>query len=483
MLWVVVILFSFSLLYIFLFSLGQLHLTWIYLRHSKKVESVATPKNWPDVTIQLPIYNEKYVVERLLRSVTSLDYDPRKLEIQILDDSNDETTELLLRQLESLRQLGLDIKLIHRENRLGFKAGALEHGLKTARGEFIAIFDADFMPDNDFLIKTIPHFEHRDVGMVQTRWGHVNRDYSTLTRLQAFGLDAHFSIEQVARNAHNSFINFNGTCGVWRKACIEEAGGWSHDTLTEDLDLSYRAQLKGWKFKYLEGVETPGELPVLMPSIKTQQFRWNKGAAETAKKHFINVSLADLPLTNKVHAFFHLFNSTVFVSLFVAAVLSIPMLYIKDAHPEIKWLFNMGLVFLIGFFSIAVFYWIGTQRVHRNSTSFFILFPGFLIVSMGLSLHNGIAVMEGLLGRKTSFIRTPKFNILHKDDKWRKDSYLNLKLDFKTVAEGLCCLYFVFGIIVGISMRDFGLVFFHAMLACGFGAVFYYSVKPVLHGK
>jgi cellulose synthase/poly-beta-1,6-N-acetylglucosamine synthase-like glycosyltransferase len=477
----ITILYSLSLLYIFLFSMGQLHLTWIYLKTRKNVKAETVElTSLPMVTVQLPIYNEKYVVERLLDAVSQFDYPKEKLEIQILDDSTDETTEIILKKIESLRPLGLNFKLIHRENRVGYKAGALDHGFHIASGEFIAIFDADFIPSPEFLRKTLPHFNSEKIGVVQTRWGHINKKYSLLTQLQAFGLDAHFSIEQTAREAAGSFINFNGTCGVWRKKCIADAGGWSNDTLTEDLDLSYRAQLNGWKFHYLEEIETKGELPVIMPAIKSQQYRWNKGAAETARKNFGNVLRSPLPLKNKIHAFFHLFNSSVFVCLLIAAMLSIPMLYIKSNHPEFTWLFNLGIVFLGGFLSITLFYWVATKRFNDldRKKIFWSLYPRFLIVSMGLSLHNGLAVLEGLIGRKTPFIRTPKFNVTLKGDSWKHNSYIKTKINWLTLMEGILCLYFLFGIAAGITLHDGGLIFFHAMLALGFGSVFFYSVKP-----
>lgn len=435
------------------------------------------------VTVQLPVYNEKYVIERLLDAVSQLDYPKEKLEVQILDDSTDETTSLIRKKLASLATTGTDIKLLHRDHRVDFKAGALDHGLQTARGEFIAIFDADFIPGPDFLRKALPPFQDPSIGVVQTRWSYVNEDYSLLTQLQAFGLDAHFSIEQTARNAAGSFINFNGTCGIWRKECIEASGGWSADTLTEDLDLSYRAQLQGWNFKYIEHISTPGELPVIMPAIKMQQYRWNKGGAETARKHFMRVVLSKAPLLKKVHAFFHLFNSSVFAALLVAGVLSIPMLSIKNSHPELKWLFNTGIVFLAGFMSIAFFYWTATRQFHNNAGRKFInLFPRFLIVSMGLSLHNGIAVLEGFLGIRTPFMRTPKFNITSKKDHWKNNTYFKPTLTLLTALEGLLCLYFIAGIGFGIYLHDNALIIFHSMLALGFGSVFYHSVKPLTHG-
>lgn len=478
---VVTILFALSLLYIFLFSLSQLHLTWIYMRSAKINREKKIITDFPTVTIQLPLFNEKYVVERLLEAVSKINYPQDKLEIQVLDDSTDETTEIVKNKIEVLRKKGVDITLLHRTIRTGFKAGALESGLEKAKGEFIAIFDADFIPDPDFLFNTIPLFENDGVGMVQTRWGHLNKNYSLLTQLQSFGLDAHFSIEQSARKAAGSFINFNGTCGVWRKKCIEDAGGWSFDTLTEDLDLSYRAQLKGWEFKYMEDFATPGELPVIMQAIKSQQYRWNKGAAETARKLFFHVLKSKVSLITKIHAFFHLFNSSVFVSLFIAAFLSIPMLYIKHDHPGIDWVFHAGMIFLLGFLSISFFYWIATKRFYKDSPGkkFALLFPQFLIVSMGLSLHNGLAVMEGLVGRKTPFIRTPKFNVIHNSDRWSGNTYIKPSLTLLTLLEGFLSVYFIFGIVAGIILKENGMLLFHIMLALGFGSVFFYSVKPI----
>jgi len=271
---VLVIGYGISLFFLFLFSLSQLHLTLVYVKSKHKKRIIPTElTDYPAVTVQLPVYNEKYVVERLIRAVAQFDYPKDKLEIQILDDSTDETTSIIEEAIQPLKLQGLNMQVIHRENRDGFKAGALDKGFQSASGEFIAIFDADFIPPSDFLKKTLPYFANPQTGVVQTRWAHINKDYSLLTQLQAFGLDAHFSIEQHARQESGSFINFNGTCGVWRKATIADAGGWRFDTLTEDLELSYRAQLKKWKFVYLEDVSTPGELPVVMPAIKSQQYR------------------------------------------------------------------------------------------------------------------------------------------------------------------------------------------------------------------
>ena len=481
--YLVAFLYTIALLYIFLFSLSQLHLAWFYRKKGNisTQESALNLSTAPAVTVQLPIYNERYVVERLLDSIARFKYPKEKLEIQVLDDSTDETSAIVANRVTELCQQGFDAIHIRRSHREGFKAGALQYGLELAKGEFLAIFDADFLPEPDFLLKTLPHFENQEIGMVQTRWGHVNKDYSLFTRLQAFGLDAHFSVEQQGRSNAGSFINFNGTAGIWRKSCIQQSGGWSAETLTEDLDLSYRAQFKGWKFKYLEDVVSPAELPVLMPAIKSQQFRWNKGAAETAKKNLRRILNSDWKLSKKSHAFFHLFNSSVFVFLLLAALLSIPMLFIKDAFPEFNVLFNLGAIFLLGFFSIAYFYWIANRQVTKEKPFRYFLktFPAFLTVSMGLSLHNSIAVLEGLFGFKSPFVRTPKFDIRHSNDQLRRNVYIRRQVNGSTWMEGILSLYFAFGIAAGIYLGDFGLLIFHIMLCLGFATVFLQSVKRV----
>jgi len=474
----------FSLTIIFIFSLGQLHLTLHFLKakKEKKKRCKLTFASPPFVTIQLPVFNEKYVIERLIEAVANIDYPSEYLEIQVLDDSDDETTTLARQKIEALKaEKNLDIQLIRRPERSGFKAGALAYGMKIAKGEYIAIFDADFLPKPNFLKETLPQFTDKNIGMVQTRWGHINRNYSLLTQIQAFGLDAHFTIEQTGRLHAGSFINFNGTAGVWKKACIEGAGGWQSDTLTEDLDLSYRAQMKGWQFRFLQDIESPAELPVTMPAVKSQQFRWNKGAAETARKHLWNVLKMPIKLTHKLHAFFHLLNSTVFFFLVIAAIISIPMLFIKDSHPELALIFNLGAVFVIGFFFIFFFYWVSVRAVEpgRNFLKFIKTFITFLAVYMGLSLHNAIAVTEGWLGFKTPFIRTPKFNVKQKTDSWKGNVYLKRKISFGTLTEGVLALYFAFGIFTAFWLGDGGLLLFHLMLTLGFGTVFITSVRNI----
>ncbi len=465
---------------LFIYSMGQLHLTFAYLKaHKSKDESTPSLEKYPLVTVQLPIYNEKYVIERLIDSICKLDYPDDRLEIQVLDDSTDESVEIAAKKIREYQQQGINIKHIQRPTRTDFKAGALAYGLNQAKGEFIAIFDADFLPPTNFLLKTIPHFNTRKIGVVQTRWGHINKEYSLFTKMQAFALNAHFSVEQTGRSYSQSFINFNGTGGVWRKECIENAGGWNAETLTEDLDLSYRAQLKGWKFKYLEEVESPAELPVIMPAIKSQQYRWNKGAAETAVKNLGKVFKSPLPLKTKLHATFHLLNSSIFVLLLIGGIISLPVLYIKYLHPEIDFYFHIASILLIGFISIGFFFWVSTKKApYTKSADWFIpSFLTFMTISMGLSYHNAVAVLEGLIGKKTPFIRTPKFNSTGKKAKISGNKYLSARVSTSTIIEVFLGFYFVAGIIMAYFIRDAGLVPFHAMLAIGLLTVSYQSIK------
>jgi cellulose synthase/poly-beta-1,6-N-acetylglucosamine synthase-like glycosyltransferase len=327
--YIILAIYTISLVLILLYALAQLNLLFNYLKAQKKQDNspkfdLSNPKEIPYVTIQLPIFNEMYVVERLLQNIAKLKYPREKLEIQVLDDSTDDSVITTAEQIKKLQAIGLDIQHIRRENREGFKAGALKEGLKIAKGEFIAVFDADFLPQTCWLEKTIPFFKDSEIGVIQTRWGHINRNYSILTKIQAFALDAHFTLEQVGRNSQGHFINFNGTAGIWRKTCIYDAGNWEGDTLTEDLDLSYRAQLKKWKFKYLENVETPAELPVVISAARSQQFRWNKGGAENFQKMLKKIIYCNtISFKTKIHGILHLLNSSMFKCIFLVAILSI----------------------------------------------------------------------------------------------------------------------------------------------------------------
>lgn len=478
------------LLFIFFYSLVQLNLVLNYRKNlGNDQDQEATmhsvyggESDWPIVTIQLPVFNELYVVERLIDSVAAIEYPRERLEVQVLDDSTDESFDIAAQKVEEWRKKGLDIIHVKRPERIGFKAGALAYGLNRAKGEFTAIFDADFVPEPDFLLRTLPSFEGERVGVVQTRWEHLNEDYSLLTRLQAFGLNAHFSVEQKGRNDSEHFINFNGTAGVWRNECIQDAGGWESDTLTEDLDLSYRAQLKGWKFVYKEKIGSPAELPAAMTALKNQQYRWTKGAAECAVKNLPRVMRSKgVPFGTKVHALFHLMSSFIFVCVIATAILSVPMLLIKFQSPELDIVFKVASLFLLSFFILAFFYWTsvrhGQSDKYRTFGEFVMLFPLFLSVSMGLSLHNAIAVIEGYIGRKTPFVRTPKFSIESSSDTFKGNRYLAQRIHPLTFVELFLTLYFLGGIALAFYLQDFGLIPFHLMLCMGFGLVSFYSLR------
>jgi len=483
---IILIAYGTALTLILIYSIMQMTLVAKYLSFHKRNNSsdnlpiIEKPDKLPFVTIQLPVYNELYVVNRLIESVAKLNYPKDKFEIQLLDDSDDESVEVAAKKVKEISEKGINISHIRRKDRTGFKAGALDYGLNIARGELIAIFDADFIPESDFLIKTVPHFDDSKVGVVQTKWGHINKKFSMLTELQAFGLNAHFSVEQTGRNFGGYFINFNGTAGVWRKLCIVNAGGWEHDTLTEDLDLSYRAQLKGWKFKYLENVESPAELPVAMSALKNQQFRWNKGGAENFVKFFKTIMRANIPLKNKIYGLFHLLNSSIFILVLITSVLSVPVLFIKSYYLQYAFLFSVSSLFLICTLFLMIFYYVSYEDKQKNLFLSLGKFIGkfflFLSFSMGLSLHNSVAVIEGYLGKKSSFIRTPKFNVISGLDKWKNNKYLKQKIDMITIFEGILALYFLSGVISAYLLHEKGLLPFHIMLTLGFGAVFYYSV-------
>ncbi|MBN2867413.1 MAG: glycosyltransferase family 2 protein [Flavobacteriaceae bacterium] len=485
-----IVIYSISLILIFMYALAQLNLMFNYLAAQRKKDKCPkldfnNPEEVPYVTIQLPVFNELYVMDRLLDNIALLDYPKDKLEIQVLDDSTDETVITTKAHVDKLAATGLDIKHITRTNRQGFKAGALKEGLEIAKGEFIAIFDADFLPDHDWLKKTIPYFKNDKIGVVQTRWAHINRDYSTLTKIQAFALDAHFTLEQVGRNSKGHFINFNGTAGVWRKECILDAGNWEGDTLTEDLDLSYRAQLKNWEFKYLEDVETPAELPVVISAARSQQFRWNKGGAENFRKMLWRVLTSkNISAKTKLHGILHLLNSTMFLNVFIVGVLSIPMLYIKNEYAHLRPYFYIMSFFVMSTIIFFVCYWIMYKRSHGNTFKDFIKYIGmfftFFSIAMGFSLHNSIAVLEGHIGKRSEFVRTPKFNISSLKDSWKGNKYLRKNISTNVIFEGLLMIYFAFGMysafIVGDQGGDFGLFPFHLMLTIGFGFVFFKSL-------
>ena len=436
------------------------------------------------VTIQLPLYNEQYVAERLIDAVCKIDYPKHLLEIQVLDDSTDETVDIVFNQVKEKRKEGFDIHHLRRENRKGFKAGALKEGLKEAKGSLIAIFDADFVPNPDFLKNTLRYFTNQKIGMVQTRWEHINEDYSILTRIQALALNGHFVMEQPIRNKAGFFINFNGTGGVWRKECIEDAGNWHDDTITEDLDLSYRAQLNGWKFVYLRDITTPAELPAEMNALKAQQFRWTKGAIETAKKMLPKVWQAKIPLRIKLQSTFHLTNNIVFPFILIAGILNVPLVFIKNSGPYAIF-FNFMSVFILAFMSSFLFYLFAQKDVYTDWRKKIALFPIFMAGSMGFAVNNSRAVFEGLLDRKSEFVRTPKFRIVKKTDTIvNNSSYLSsYGLNSTIMVEIVLALYCSIGVFASIYFMEIAALPFQLMFFLGFASVAGLSIKHSLFKK
>ena len=391
-----------------LYGFHNLITTIIYLTMKptkKRAETTELPNVWPRVTVQLPIFNEKYTVERLLRAVTRLDYPADHLQIQVLDDSTDDTFDLLAKLVEEYRSQGVIIELIHRVDRKGYKAGALDNGLRTATGELIAIFDADFVPKPDWLKRTVPPFQNPELGCLQTRWGHTNQQYNSLTQAEALGIDGHFIVEQTVRSKNGFFLNFNGTAGLWRRTCIEDAGGWQWDTLTEDLDLSYRAQMRGWKFDYLPDVVVPAELPPHVEAYKKQQFRWAKGSFQVVRKILPSVLRANLPLTVRFMALLHLTGYFVHPLMLSVLLLTLPVgLLVPGA-------FKMFPISLIAGLGPPLLYLTATATQHRSILRRLRSFPLLVIVGFGLSLSTTIAVVEGLFSKGGAFIRTPKLNL------------------------------------------------------------------------
>ncbi len=469
---IIIIFYAFTLIFVFSFSLSQLHLVYKYLfmKRPENLEPFLVNSNkLPKVTIQLPIYNEMYVVERLLDAISKIEYPIHLLDIQVLDDSTDETSATLKEKISVLQNKGFDIQHIQREERTGYKAGALAFGMVISKGEFIAIFDADFIPKTSFLLETLPYFESEKIGMVQSRWLHINENYSLLTKLQAFGLDAHFTIDQVGRNIGGYFSNFNGTGGIWRKTCIEEAGGWSADCLTEDLDLSYRAQLKDWKFKYLEELGNLAELPAEIQAVKSQQFRWAKGAAEVASKLLFKIiGRKDLSIVTKIHSFFHLANSATYLGLICTALLTLPVLVIQEKYPQTAKYISFAQYFQISFVFLGIYFWTSFRQKNNNFFYFMGFYPRFLAFMMGLSLYNSVGVLQGYLGKKSPFVRTPKYNINSKADGWINKNYVSSKIDSYFILEGILCLYFAISLFYVIHNQTFGSIPFIVLLLCRF---------------
>jgi cellulose synthase/poly-beta-1,6-N-acetylglucosamine synthase-like glycosyltransferase len=400
-----------------IFGLHRFEILWRYYRNRHKLGQ--PPKSYftelPRVTIQLPVYNEQYVIDQLVEAVSKIEYPRHLLQIQVLDDSTDETTAVCARVVSRYRAMGLPIELHHRDNRYGYKAGALEEGLKTATGEFVAIFDADFIPPTDFLMRTIHHFTDPKVGVVQTRWGYTNRDFNLLTEVQAMLLDGHFVLEHGARYAHGDYFNFNGTAGVLRVSMIRDAGGWQHDTLTEDSDLSYRAQMKGWRFVYLPNVVCPSELPVEMYSFQTQQFRWAKGLTQVACKLLPDLFRSNASWHVKVQAALHLIPNVSYPMMIGISALILPVMIVRFYMGWFEFLLLDVPVMTACFLSLIAFYCAAQRELHPRTWKRSILFiPALMAVGVGLTFINTKAFLEAIFGVKSSFVRTAKYAIAGK---------------------------------------------------------------------
>lgn len=405
--------YTFVLAMVSVYGLHRYLILFLYYRHRKKRhELVGQFEQLPPVTIQLPMYNERFVARRIIASTCQIDYPRDKLQIQVLDDSTDETSQIAAAAVAEARKKGVNIEYIHRDNRDGYKAGALTNGLKSATGEFISIFDADFVPVTNFLTESIPHFINPRVCVVQTRWDHINRNDSLLTRTQAILLDGHFVIEHVARNRSGRFISFNGTAGTWRRAAIDDAGGWHQDTLTEDLDLSYRAQLKGWKFVFLPELTAPAELPPEMDAFKAQQFRWTKGGAQTAMKMLPRVLLSSVPLKVKIESFFHLTCFSLHLYVIILVLMLFPAMYMQCVSIEggsfWRGVFDLS-VFTLATLSASAFYIASQIELSGDWRRGLKFLPVVMALGIGLSVSNTKAIIEALFGKKSEFVRTPKY--------------------------------------------------------------------------
>ena len=466
--------------------MNLLWLAFTFVRKSRLRSGAVPPPDahppmdhtWPEVTIQLPLYNEPLVAERLIDACAHINYPRKQLEIQVLDDSTDETPEIVAQRVAYWHGQGLDIIQVRRENREGYKAGALKNGLRIARGSFVAIFDADFIPEPNFLLKTIPYFSDPEIGLVQGRWGHLNANHSMLTKIQAFGLDAHFALEQYVRNKAGYFMNFNGTAGVWRRTCIEEGGNWSSDTLAEDLDLSYRAQLKSWKFRYLEDVEVPAELPIDMAALRTQQHRWTKGAAEAAFKLMNRLWASSFSLSTKIEGSFHLTGPFVFPFVLLVTILHAPILMLEhaglDGPSELYFgLLGLGLLGFVGFFLAQLF---AQRALYPNWLRRVFFFPIYMAGTMGMSLSNTGALFEAIRGKKTAFVRTPKYSITPAATK-RSNIVKRRKISLIVWLEAFFALYSIAGLALVIAYGEWTAVPFQALFALGFGLVTVFNIK------
>jgi len=465
----ILVLYFFVLSILAIYGWHRYYLVYLYMKNRDKAPAPPPPLvGFPAVTIQLPIYNEMYVADRLIDAVCEMDYPRERLEIQVLDDSTDETKDIAELAVRRHASRGLDIKHLHRVDRLGYKAGALEAGLKAASGEFVAIFDADFIPSKDFLRRTLPYFQHQsDLAMVQARWGHINHDYSLLTKIQSIMLDAHFVLEHGGRNRAGCFFNFNGTAGVWRRQAIDTAGGWQHDTLTEDLDLSYRAQLLGWTFVFLPDLVSPAEVPVEMNSFKSQQHRWAKGSIQTCMKLLPRILSSKQPLKVKVEAFFHLTANFNYLLMCALSVLMFPAMWVRYNMGWTEMLFIDLPLFFLATWSFFRFYMVAQRELHPDWRSRLKYLPFLMSVGIGLSVNNTKAVLEAIFRKESEFARTPKYGIERDSDEWAGKKYQQ-KVGAQSMIELALGLYFTATVFYALINQIYGTVPFLMLFQVGF---------------
>jgi cellulose synthase/poly-beta-1,6-N-acetylglucosamine synthase-like glycosyltransferase len=454
------------------YGIHRYTLVYNYFKNSNRVAGPPPEiSTWPRVTVQLPIYNERYVVERLIEAVAQFDYPHDLLEIQVLDDSTDETQQVARDCVERYQGLGLPITYLHRDNREGFKAGALQEGLETATGEFIAIFDADFIPPSDFLRRTVPYFGDPKLAMAQARWSYVNRHYSPLTEVEAILLDGHFVVEHSARFRSGLFFNFNGTAGIWRRAAIEDAGGWQHDTLTEDTDLSYRAQLRGWHFIYLPEIDCPSELPVEMNAFKSQQARWAKGLMQTAKKILPRVMRADVPGAVKAEAIFHLTANVSYPLMVFLSIILLPAMIVRFYQGWFQVLVIDLPLFLASTCSISSFYLTAERALYPNTwTRTFLYLPFVMAVGIGLSVRNALGVLEAIFGVKSEFVRTPKYRVgagAQEQGQWVRKKY-HKSAGWMPFAEVVLGLYFAAAVLYAFQNENYATIPFLLLFVWGY---------------
>jgi cellulose synthase/poly-beta-1,6-N-acetylglucosamine synthase-like glycosyltransferase len=458
----------FVLVILAVYGWHRYYLVYLYMKNKdRQPQPAAQFQVLPAVTVQLPIYNEMYVADRLIDAVCALDYPPELLEIQVLDDSTDETRNVAEQAVRRNAARGLDIKYIHRTDRSGYKAGALDAGLNLARGEYIAIFDADFIPPREFLRRTVPYFTDPRVAMVQARWGHINQDYSLLTKIQSILLDGHFVLEHGSRNRGGLFFNFNGTAGIWRRTAIADAGGWQHDTLTEDLDLSYRAQLRGWQFVFLQDLVAPAEVPVEMNAFKSQQHRWAKGSIQTCRKLLPRILQSKLPLHVKAEAFFHLSANFNYLLMCVLSVLMAPSMVIRYNMGWYEMLLIDVPLFFAATASVANFYMVCQRELHSDWTTRLKYLPFLMSIGIGLTVNNTKAVLEALFNRDSEFARTPKYRIERSEDEWIGKKYRQ-SFTVQPLIELALGLYFTATVFYALSNGIYGTLPFLVLFQIGF---------------